>query len=86
MKKGSRRPASQSAHEVEPEWEIGISATCVTSTAACLEQLLAAVADIADRDDIHQAAERLRLVQDWIDRETAHAAADPMFAPLRLAS
>jgi hypothetical protein len=51
-----------------------------------LEQLLAAFRDIADRDDIHQAAERLRLVLDWIGRDAACAAADPLFAPIRLAS
>lgn len=52
----------------------------------CLEQLLAAFVDIADRDDIHQAAERLARVQDWIRREAETAAADPIFAALRLAS
>ena len=52
----------------------------------CLEQLLEAFVDIADRDDIHQAAERLARVQDWIRAETATAAADPIFAALRLAS
>jgi hypothetical protein len=51
-----------------------------------LEQLLEAFADIADRDDIHQAAERLAKVQEWIKREAAAAAADPIFAALRLAS
>jgi hypothetical protein len=54
--------------------------------AECLEQLLEAFADIADRDDIHQAAERLAKVQEWIKRETAAAAADPLFAALWLAS
>jgi hypothetical protein len=52
----------------------------------CLVQILAAFFDIADRDDIHQAAERLALVQEWIKRETVVAAADPIFSPLRLAS
>jgi len=52
----------------------------------CLEQLLEAFADIAERDDIHQAAERLARVQDWIRREAERAAADPIFAALRLAS
>jgi hypothetical protein len=52
----------------------------------CLEQLLEAFADIADRDDIHQAAERLVRVQDWIKREAEQAAADPIFAASRLAS
>jgi hypothetical protein len=50
----------------------------------CLEQILRAFFDIADRDDIHQAAERLRLVQQWIDHEVERAAADPIFAQFRL--
>jgi hypothetical protein len=52
----------------------------------CLEQLLEAFVDIADRDDIHQAAERLARVQEWIRQEAEMAAADPIFAALRLAS
>lgn len=52
----------------------------VRTRAACLEQLLAAFTDIADRDDIHQAAERLARVQEWIRREAEAAAADPLFA------
>jgi len=52
----------------------------------CLEQLLEAFVDIAERDDIHQAAERLVRVQDWISAEAEAAAADPIFAALRLAS
>lgn len=61
-------------------------ATTVTAPdkEACLEQILRAFCDIADRDDIHQAAERLRLVQQWIDNEVARAAADPIFAGFRL--
>jgi len=55
-------------------------ATC----ADCLEQLLEAFRDLADRDDIHQAAVRLALVQEWICNEARHAAADPIFADLRL--
>jgi hypothetical protein len=50
----------------------------------CLEQILRAFRDIADRDDIHQAAERLTLVQDWIRTEAERAAADPIFVDLRL--
>ena len=50
----------------------------------CLEQILRAFRDIADRDDIHQAANRLALVQQWIDHEAAAAAADPIFVGLRL--
>jgi hypothetical protein len=46
----------------------------------CLEQLLQAFLDIADRDDIHQAAARLLLIQQWIRDEAVHAAADPIFA------
>lgn len=48
----------------------------------CLEQLLLAFRDIADRDDIHQAAERLAAVQQWIHDEAERAAADPIFADL----
>ncbi|MGH7037880.1 MAG: hypothetical protein ACREE4_22550 [Stellaceae bacterium] len=50
--------------------------------ADCLEQLLEAFRDILDRDDIHQAARRLTLVQQWICEEAATAAADPIFADL----
>jgi hypothetical protein len=45
----------------------------------CVAQLLAAVHDIADFDDIHQAAERLNAIQAWIRREARAAAADPIF-------
>ncbi len=58
----------------------------ITGEAECLDQLLEAFRDIADRDDIHQAAARLALVQDWIRREARRAAADPLFQGLRLAS
>jgi hypothetical protein len=58
----------------------------VIARSECLEQLLEAFIDIADRDDIHQAAERLVRVQEWITREAEQAAADPIFAALRLAS
>ena len=51
----------------------------------CIDELLDAIADL-DRDDIHQAAERLARVQAWIIRETERAAADPVFGALRLAS
>jgi hypothetical protein len=51
----------------------------------CIDELLDAIADL-DRDDIHQAAERLARVQAWIIRETERAAADPVFDALRLAS
>ena len=62
------------------------NAAPVFGRAECLEQLLEAFVDIADRDDIHQAAERLARVQDWIRREAETAAADPILAALRLAS
>jgi hypothetical protein len=58
----------------------------VGSEAECLEQILEAFRDIADRDDIHQAAERLTRVQEWIRRAAELAAADPIFAGLRFAS
>ena len=58
----------------------------IATTRSCLEQLAAAFDDIAERDDIHQAAARLSLVQDWIMREAAAADADPIFTPVRLAS
>ena len=48
----------------------------------CLEQILWAFFDIADCDDIHQAAARLDLVQKWIGDEASRAAADPVFADL----
>ena len=52
----------------------------------CLEEILEAFRDIADRDDIHQAAARLERVQAWIRRAAELAAADPIFAGLRFAS
>jgi hypothetical protein len=52
----------------------------VLARADCLEQLLEAFHDIIDRDDIHQAARRLSLVQEWIRDEAEAAAADPIFA------
>jgi hypothetical protein len=58
----------------------------IASEAECLEQILEAFRDIADRDDIHQAADRLSLVQEWIRRAAEIAAADPIFAGLRFAS
>jgi hypothetical protein len=50
----------------------------------CLEQILHAFQDIADRDDIHQAAHRLARVLEWIQNEASRAAADPIFVDLRL--
>ena len=75
-----------------PRCRSGVAATGVAAAEAasardeCLELLLEAFADIAERDDIHQAAERLALVQEWIRREADRAADDPIFAALRLAS
>jgi hypothetical protein len=46
------------------------------SRAECLEQLLEAFSDIADRDDIHQAAERLARVQEWIKRDAERDAGE----------
>jgi hypothetical protein len=51
----------------------------VRNRAECLVELLCAYRDIADFDDIHQAAERLDSVQAWIRREAREAAADPIF-------
>src|SRR5579863_3638007 len=45
----------------------------------CVDLLLAAIHDIADFDDIHQAAERLDAVRVWIREEARAAAADPIF-------
>ena len=56
----------------------------LASRADCLEEILRAFRDIADRDDIHQAAHRLILVQEWIRNEAQRAAADPIFLELRL--
>jgi hypothetical protein len=58
----------------------------IVEESECLEQILEAFRDIADRDDIHQAAARLERVQAWIRRAAELAAADPIFAGLRLAS
>jgi hypothetical protein len=58
----------------------------VRDRAECLVQLLSAFRDIADFDDIHQAAERLDAVQTWIRREARDAAADPLFEDEYLAT
>jgi len=58
----------------------------VRTACQCIEQLIAAIADIAERDDIHQAAARLAEVQDWISREAEQAASDPIFEVLSCAS
>lgn len=64
----------------------GLALPCALSRDQCLDALLDAFTDIAERDDIHQAAERLALVQDWIRREAEQAAADPLFAGPQLLS
>jgi hypothetical protein len=64
--------------------DCGEQAPTASNKEECLEQILRAFFDIADRDDIHQAAERLRLVRQWIDGEVERAAADPIFAGFRL--
>ena len=51
--------------------------------ADCLELLLLAFRDLADRDDIHQADARLKSVCRWIRGEAAQAAADPSLAEPR---
>lgn len=63
----------------------GGSEPAIADRSDCLEQILEAFCDIADRDDIHQAAARLRVVQDWIKLEAARAAADPIFRDPELA-
>jgi hypothetical protein len=76
-------------HEAADEpasFEAGPLPRRVGTEAECLEQILEAFRDIADRDDIHQAAARLSRVQEWIRRVAEMAAADPIFAGLRLAS
>jgi hypothetical protein len=50
----------------------------------CLEQILRAFRDIADHDDIYQAANRLASVQEWIRNEAERAAADAIFIDLRV--
>lgn len=74
-------PLAESAHE----GKVGrIAPTPLRTRIECLEQILRAFRDIADCDDIHQAAGRLALVQEWIRDEAGRAAADPIFAELRL--
>jgi hypothetical protein len=55
----------------------------IRARADCLEQLLEAFRDI-DRDDIHEAARRLVLVQEWIRSEAEAAAGDAIFADLSI--
>lgn len=74
----SPRPVTGDCDLAEP------AAPAVADKAQCLEHILRAFLDIADRDDIHQAAERLELVRQWIDGERERAAADPIFSHVRL--
>jgi hypothetical protein len=46
----------------------------ITGRTECLEQLLEAFADIADRDDVGRAANRLSRVHEWIKREVEQSA------------
>jgi hypothetical protein len=78
----SSRRISNMARFVIPDCAPEAASPLSTRT-ECLEQILCAFFDIADRDDIHQAAERLALVQRWIENETERAAADPLFADLQ---
>jgi len=55
---------------------LGAPTRAITDQSDCLEQLLLAFRDIADRDDIRRAAERLALVQEWVRREAERAAED----------
>jgi hypothetical protein len=52
----------------------------------CLEQLLEAFADIADSDDVQQAAERLALVHEWIRHQAEQTATKPPSDTKRVAS
>jgi hypothetical protein len=73
-----REPVVDDCHLAE------VTSPAAADRAECLNQILRAFFDIADRDDIHQAAERLRLVQQWIDNEAQRVAADPIFVNFRL--
>ena len=56
----------------------GKSADQPRTRADCMDQLLLAFRDIADRDDIRQAEVRLKLVQEWIRAEYERARRDPL--------
>lgn len=71
-----RSPAAQQATSAT---ECSTASAGIGSRADCLEQLLLAFWDIADYDDIHQAAQRLDFVLQWIRDEAARAACDPIF-------
>jgi hypothetical protein len=71
--------------ENDLEGSVGVPSQSPLATKAdCLEQILQAFRDIADHDDIHQAAHRLALVQQWICKEAECAEADEIFRDLRL--
>lgn len=56
------------------------SATLELTRMGCLDLLSLAFTDLAERDDIHQAAHRLQLVLGWIDGEVARAAGNAIFS------
>jgi hypothetical protein len=64
--------------EIAPD-NVAVQINPIRNRNDCLIQLRSAFQDIADFDDIHQAAERLDAVQAWISREALAAAADPIF-------
>jgi hypothetical protein len=81
----AHRRISDLPQPVEQDFARGAAARKpLRSRLECLEQILRAFRDIADRDDIHQAAHRLALVQEWIRKDAERAAADPIFVDLRL--
>jgi hypothetical protein len=51
--------------------------TMITNDEGCIEQLLEAFVDLADRDDIRRASERLLRVQEWIRRQAQETAEQP---------
>jgi hypothetical protein len=74
-----RFPPSAKGHaELPPE--------AISGRADCLEQLLLAFRDLADRDDIGQAAARLALVEKWIEQESRQSQETPNGSDVRRAS
>ncbi|HUI34122.1 MAG TPA: DUF2442 domain-containing protein [Stellaceae bacterium] len=61
------------------------ASSAISSRDDCVEQLLQALADI-DHNDIHQVAERLARVQEWITRETDRAANEPALSKTQRAA
>jgi hypothetical protein len=86
MVRQERLEAARARADERIRLDSGTSPPPIVGEDECLEQILEAFRDIADRDDIHQAAARLERVQAWIRRAAELAAADPIFAGLRLAS